>query len=542
MEIVSTVESSSIRLVAATGHPGVVPDGHPADAPLGHDAALGRLVRAYPGPVVAVDTRTGAVVDESAAARALLGAGQAGDRQRPMSDHFVNPADCLLILERLQAGTRTVELESQMSRMDGTTFWASVSASPVAGARRSLGIVNIVDISRYKSAEQRIARQTQSLHQSEKLAALGSLLAGVAHELNNPLSVVSAQALLMQDTAGDPKLVERAGKIVNAADRCSRIVRTFLSMARQRPLDRGPVSLNDVVDSVLSVTRYSLRKSNIELKQDLDADLPRVWANEDELNQVITNLVVNAQQAIAGHRDAGRVEIITAYDDVERRVLLSVVDDGPGVSQEIRSRIFEPFFTTKDVGEGTGIGLAVCHRIVESLHGRIALVSHSGHGAAFTISLPAIPVDQASEPPCENEPTTTKACRVLVVDNEPEINAMLKEILTLEGHEVKCASSGHKALQLLARQEFQIIITDLRMPGTDGVGLYQTLARLTPKLLDRVGFMTGDTFSSSAREFLRETDCPHIEKPFTPDQVRGLVEKVQTRARFGALLRQEKLR
>jgi CheY-like chemotaxis protein len=297
------------------------------------------------------------------------------------------------------------------------------------------------------------------------------------------------------------------------------------------------VNINEIVDAVVSVTNYSLRKSNVELTLDLACDLPRVWANDDELNQVVTNLVVNAQQAIAGCRDSGNLRIASAYDDVEHRVLLSISDDGPGVPHDIRSRIFEPFFTTKEVGEGTGIGLAVCHRIMESLRGKIGLESHAGQGASFTISLPAIPEEPATALVRVDSPAKPEARRVLVVDNEPEITSMLKEILTLDGHEVRCASSGEKALKLLARQDFQIILTDLRMPNMGGSGLYQTLARLTPRLLDRVGFITGDTFSRSAREFLRQTECPHIEKPFTPEQVRGLVEQLQSRVRFGALLK-----
>ena len=137
----------------------------------------------------------------------------------------------------------------------------------------------------------------------------------------------------------------------------------------------------------------------------------------------------------------------------------------------------------------------------------------------------------------DDGPPVPKACRVLVVDDEPEIAGMLKEILALDGHEVRCATSGKSALQLLARQDFEIILTDIRMSGSDGIGLYRTLARLAPRLLDRVGFITGDTFSSSAREFLRESECPHIEKPFTPEQVRELVETLQSRARRGALAR-----
>ena len=503
----------------------------------GGDNEIRRLISVYPAPVMLVEIHSGAIIHESPAARAHLCSDARDSCRRQAQCHFASPSDYADFIERLKTASTVIDSELELTRLDGTRFWASVSASILEYQGQEAAVLNIMDISRYKSAEQRIARQSESLHQSEKMAALGSLLAGVAHELNNPLSVVSAQALLMQDTVSDPKTIARATKIANAADRCSRIVRTFLSIARRRPLEREAVDINEVVESVMLVTGYSLRKSDVDLTLDLNPELPRVWANDDELNQVVTNLVVNAQQAIAEGGDSGTLKIVSAYDEVEHKVLLSISDDGPGIPLEIRPRIFEPFFTTKEVGEGTGIGLAVCHRIMESLHGKIRVSSHFGRGASFTISLPAIPEERSTILMRADEPAKTETSRVLVVDNELEVASMLKEILTLDGHEVKCATSGRKALQLLSRHDFQIILTDLRMPGTDGICLYETLARLSPKLLDRVGFVTGDTFSTSANEFIRQTECPYIEKPFTPDQVRGLVEELQSRARLGALVR-----
>lgn len=502
----------------------------------GNDEMLHGLILSYPLPAIVARIDSGEVIHESRVARALFRNGDMADSQRRLADSFSSPYDCEDLVRRLRNGLEVHDVELELRRSDGSSFWGSVSASLVGMRDDEVAIFNFVDISRYRSAEQRIARQNEALHQSEKLAALGTLLTGVAHELNNPLAVVSAQALLMQDTALDPKLIERAGKIARAADRCTRIVRTFLAMARKRPLEHAAVDINDVVESVMAVTSYSLRKSNIELKLELSPELPPVWANEDELNQVVTNLVVNAQQAIAECGGGGRLKLVSAYDDVEQTVLLSISDNGPGIAPEIRTRIFEPFFTTKEVGQGTGIGLAVCHRIVESLQGSIRVSSPAGQGAQFTISLPAARDDDSTVVEQSGEPAKAPMCRALVIDNEPEITTMLKEILALDGHEVRCATSGQKALKLLSRQDFQVILMDLRMPGIDGISLYKTLARLSPRLLDRIGFITGDTFSSSASEFLNQTERPYIEKPFTPGQVRGLVDELLSRARLGALV------
>ena len=508
-----------------------------AGASTDRDDELRLLISSWPACVLVVAVHSGEIVHESPAAQALFGSFPESNSRRQAQRHFASASDYADLVEGLRVGASLTDVELELIRGDGTRFWASVSASTCEYRRVELAIFNIADISKYKCAEQRIARQSESLHQSEKLAALGTLLAGVAHELNNPLSVVYAQSLLMQDTARDPKVVERASKIERAADRCSRIVRTFLSMARRRPLERQATDINDIVESVMSVTGYSLRKNNIELKRDLASEIPRVWANDDELNQVVTNLIVNAQQAISEGRKFGNVRVVSAYDAIEHRVLLSISDDGPGISHELRSRIFEPFFTTKEIGEGTGIGLAVCHRIVESLHGSIRVSSHAGHGACFTISLPAISEERKIHSTQVDGRARVETSRVLIVDSEPEIASMLKEILTLDGHEVKWAASGRKALQLLARHDFQIILADLRMPGTDGVCLYDTLASLSPKLLDRVGFVTGDTFSSSTNDFIKETECSYIEKPFTPEQVRALVAELQSRTRLGALVK-----
>src|SRR5213594_4393447 len=239
-----------------------------------------------------------------------------------------------------------------------------------------------------RSLEAIVAERTQRLLQSEKVATMGSLLAGVAHELNNPLAVLTGHAHLLREGAKDESLAARAEKIRAAADRCARIVRNFLALARQQPPERRDVRLDQVVQEAVELLAYELRTSNVEVVPELAGDLPVVWADAHQLHQVVVNLLANAHQAMR-HMDAGRR--ITIRTRLEReRLLLEVIDTGPGIPAEIQSRIFEPFFTTKPQGEGTGLGLSLCRRTLEEHGGTITVESEVGHGATFRLELPVV--------------------------------------------------------------------------------------------------------------------------------------------------------
>jgi nitrogen-specific signal transduction histidine kinase len=382
------------------------------------------------------------------------------------------------------------------------------------------------DLSEQRAAEAQMARQRDALYQSEKLSALGSLLAGVAHELNNPLSVVVGHAQLLKETAGDQRIIERATKIGNAADRCSRIVKSFLAMARQRPPERRAVDLRDIVQATLDVTGYSLRTANIEVRLELDADVPPVWGDSDQLNQVVTNIIVNAQQAMMDVATSRVLTISDVYDAAKGEVTLTIADSGPGIPEEIQSRIFEPFFTTKDIGEGTGVGLAVSHRIVEAHDGRIRVDSALGKGTVFTLTLPVSTAEAEAMPPRPSADDAAPAASILIIDDEPEVAQMLADILASQGHRVVTAGSGLKALRFIEGERFDVILSDVRMPELDGPSLYATLERIEPGLLKRTAFISGDTLSPSARVFLQRVQRPFIEKPFTLEELRALVGQI----------------
>jgi signal transduction histidine kinase/CheY-like chemotaxis protein len=415
-----------------------------------------------------------------------------------------------------------------LKRKDGSTFPAQLSARLTEFDGEEVIVFSSTDLTRQYEIEAEMVLQREALHQSEKLSALGELLAGIAHELNNPLSVLVGQALLLRETVNDPTIKSRAEKIGNAADRCARIVKTFLAMARQEPAKTRQVDLREVIESALEFTGYALRGSNIEVQLRIKDDLPPIFADAAQIQQVLVNLIVNAQHALdERQRDGERIlKIIASYRERDNEVLLKVKDNGPGMPDHVRRRIFEPLFTTKGVGSGTGIGLALCHRIVNTHGGKMKVESVEDVGTSFVIRFPAstavLPAEEAAEAPCE----ATASGRALVIDDEPDVGELIAESLRREGFLVDIAVSGADALKLLAVDRYDVILSDLRMPGFNGRDLYQQLHDDTPDLVDRLGFITGDTVSAKARDFLKATGRPFLEKPISPKEVRRLLAKM----------------
>jgi signal transduction histidine kinase len=378
-----------------------------------------------------------------------------------------------------------------------------------------------------ETLEEQIRERTHQLIQSEKLAAMGSLLAGVAHELNNPLSVVMGQAALLQLTAAAGPMAERVGKIVTAAERCARIVKNFLALARQQPMERQAVSLNRVVEGAVELLAYPLRVDTVEIALELAPDLPDIWADPHQLHQLVVNLVSNAHQAMRTISTRRRISLTTRLDPAASRVLFAVADTGPGISSEVQGRIFEPFFTTKPVGQGTGLGLSLCQGIVERHEGSIRVASQPGHGAVFSIELPIdLRETAALEAPRPAALPPLREKMVLIVDDDRDVAETLEALLQIDGHHVELVGNGAIALERLNNQTYDLILSDVRMPDTDGPRLYTQLERHHPELLRRVAFLTGDTLSAETKEFLDRTRVPTMAKPFTLEQVRTLIQQI----------------
>jgi CheY-like chemotaxis protein len=276
------------------------------------------------------------------------------------------------------------------------------------------------------------------------------------------------------------------------------------------------------VIAALDLAAYAVRTSSIDVALDLADDVPTVHADPDQLHQVLLNLVINAQQSLQDQPGARHIRIESRFDAAAHAVRVSVADNGPGIPPQIRARLFEPYFTTKPVGVGTGVGLAVSLGIVEAHGGTLTVECPAEGGAVFVVTIPVTVSDttvaQAAAPVAESGSRKS----VLVVDDEPEIRDMLSEILR-EQHRVVTASSGREALTRIGAQHYDVVLTDVRMPDVDGRALYEQIAQRWPRLAGRVAFVTGDTLTSTLREYVKATGCPVLEKPFLPADVRRMV-------------------
>ncbi len=487
------------------------------------NAIIRQVLDACPVPVGMTRAEDGTVIYESRAAQQLYGRVPTG-KQVKASSSFVDLEDRVRYLAALRRDGAVEGFEVLMQRGDGSSFLAALSARLFAFQGEDVIVSSTFDLTARKEAETEQARQQEALHLSEKQAALGVLLAGVAHELNNPLSVVVGQALLLQETAGEPASRRRAEKISQAADRCARIVKAFLALARDHPQRSEPVAATEVVAQALEVTGYLLRSTDIAVRLRLPGDLPPLLGDADQLVQVLSNLVINAAQALQ-RRPAGRRLTITARPGRRGTLRLKVKDNGPGVPAELQRRVFDPFFTTKAPGEGTGIGLALCHRVVVAHGGTLTLESRPGEGATFAVTLPlaTLPATAAAESPA---PLPGGRRQALVIDDEAAVAETLAQLLQSAGLEVTVAGSGVAALSLLRAQDFDLILSDLRMPGLDGQQLHALLAAERPALLRRLAFVTGDSMSAKARRFLASAGRPTLEKPVGRAALAGLLEQL----------------
>lgn len=366
------------------------------------------------------------------------------------------------------------------------------------------------------------------VRRAEKMSSLGQLIAGVAHELNNPLAVVVGYSQLLAKQPNESEFLRtNVGHILHEAERAAKIVRDLLSFARPCEPKFAVVEVAELVGAVLSVRQRDLDGHAIELVRDFAPNLSQTKADAIQIEQVLNNLITNAVHAMTGRPGARVLTVKTEEQGLFIRV--SVTDTGCGIAPETMAKMFEPFFTTKAPGKGTGLGLSISQNILEEHHGRLWAVSEVGRGSTFHLELPVVPCEAKVVAPAVNDTVTLNLGanhhrHLLVVDDEPGIRDVLEAVLDGCGYQVTVAGNGLEALAEIRRQEFDVIITDMCMPELDGEKLYDTIQAKHPKLADRMIFLTGDTVSTKSRSFLERTGCRWLSRPFNIREVEQAVE------------------
>ena len=381
---------------------------------------------------------------------------------------------------------------------------------------------------------------TQSrLIQSEKLAATGEMIAGVAHELNNPLASTLLYAQLLQERITDETLANDLSQIVTQARRARGIVNGLLDFAQQRAPEWVPTDINQLLQKTLDFQAYTLQTHDINVFSQFSPSVPMTMADPHQLRQVVINLIHNALQALDKKRSGNRHLTLTTtcgpsqYDagtaDPAPVIRIVVQDNGPGITTEVISRVFDPFFTTKSPGEGTGLGLSVCHGIIAEHEGHIWVESQADQGATFYIELPIIETESLPKGSDEGElfspAKPSQSANILIIDDEQSLLSVLTVILMNKGYHVDGVSDGATALDYLAERDYDLILSDLRMPGMSGIEFYRQAVQLHPQIKDKIVFSTGDIVSQGTQEFLDEMGVPFLSKPFELSELLRVVQE-----------------
>jgi two-component system cell cycle sensor histidine kinase/response regulator CckA len=406
----------------------------------------------------------------------------------------------------------------RMRRVDGALAWVAVTARVETDS--DTGVVRLDALLRDAGERRRLDDRSRELYQqllqSDKMAALGQTISGVAHELNNPLATILSWAERMAEQNLDSTSKRGVDVILGEAERAARIVRNLLTFARKRPSTRTLIDVNNVVRETLALRPYEQPGAPVTLVTSLTAGLPAIFADAHQIQQVLLNLVINAEHAMLGAHGRGSIAVRTWLDSPRTSVVLEVRDDGPGLDAEIQGKIFDPFFTTKDIGQGTGLGLTVAYAIVQEHGGRIRVDSSVGRGAAFIVEFPVQSPEavHTAQSPAPIPLGGAKGALVLLVEDERPLAHAVADALTDAGLRVEHASDGEEALARMRRQAYDIVICDLKMPRVSGMMLYRAIAAETPALARRVVFVTGDVADTDAERFLAESGCRWLVKPF----------------------------
>ena len=337
--------------------------------------------------------------------------------------------------------------------------------------------------------------------------------------MNNPLATILSWAeRLSQRKTLDASIRSGLETILGESERAARIVRNLLTFARKRQTTRAMIDVNTVIRETLALRSYEQRVSNIEVVEALAAGLPLVFADGHQIQQVLLNLIINAEQAMLSANGRGLLVVRTWHDTDQESVVLEIHDDGPGIADDLQPKIFDPFFTTKDVGKGTGLGLTVAYAIVQEHGGRIRLESWPSAGASFYVELPVtgskLPTAPVPRGRLQRASNGVATGSILIVEDETALASAVSDSLRDAGYLVDRAADGEEALGKIKQQAFDLVICDLKMPRLDGPSFHRTLAAVAPGLARRVIFVTGDVAGTDAEAFLDGSGCRWLAKPF----------------------------
>lgn len=412
----------------------------------------------------------------------------------------------------------------RVARKDGSLRFLEASIFPSRNEAGKIVGFRLVgrDITGRKLAEQQMLV-------TSKLASIGELAAGVAHELNNPLTgIIGYAELLIENERVPLEIKSDLKKIYQESQRAARIVHNLLSFARQHKPEKSLVDVNELIRRTVEMRSYRFRTSNIKVHLGLSSDLPLIMADPYQIQQVLLNILVNAEQALAEVKRQGKIWVTSSLGNGYIRV--SIADNGPGIPEENISTVFHPFFTTKEVGQGTGLGLSVCHGIIAAHNGNITVESGEGKGAKFIIELPIINEGAVAiaEKSAVEEPSYQREAnwRILIVDDEPSVRESLARFLSEKGYLVDSAGDAKTALAKIAQNGYDLCIIDLKMPKTDGAELYKIIKSRYPSSVGKVVFITGDTITPATQDFLDFTGMPYLAKPFNFGELFKVVREI----------------
>ena len=421
------------------------------------------------------------------------------------AERFVDPMARAAFVDRLSTDGTVSDYLLRLRRADTSPIWVELTAR--ADRPRAGGGFRVEALMRDVSERKKLDDETRDLYhqllQAEKMAALGQTISGVAHELNNPLAtILSWSERLSQLPTLDDSMRRGLETILSESERAARIVRNLLTFARKRQTTRMMVDVNHIVGETLALRAYDQRLTNIRVIDALAAGLPHVFADGHQVQQVLLNLIINAEQAMLSAHGHG-VLVVRSWHDVEQEsVILEINDDGPGIPEDVQPKIFDPFFTTKEVGKGTGLGLTVAYAIVQEHGGRIRLESRPGSGASFYVELPV------------SGKLSVPARKRVVVEDEAALATAVMDALRDAEYVAEWAADGELALAKVQAKPYDLVICDLRMPKLDGRAFYRSLSTAVPALSKRVVFVTGDVAGTDAEQFLNDTGCRWLAKPF----------------------------